>query len=70
MLGYDETIARETALTSPLHAMILWQRVEKILRRTPKRFRSTRFAELETRAAFVRTEVAAKAREIHPRLPP
>jgi hypothetical protein len=70
LLGYDETIARETALTSPLHAMILWQRVEKILRRTPKRFRSTRFAELETRAAFVRTEVAAKAREIHTRLPP
>jgi hypothetical protein len=62
LLGYDETIARETALTSPVHATILWQRVEKILRKPPARLRSTRFAEFEARGDFIRAEVAAKAR--------
>ena len=62
LLGYDDTIARDAALTLPVHATILWQRVEKILRKTPSRLRSTRFAEFETRAAFMHTEVAAKAR--------
>jgi hypothetical protein len=62
LLGYDEAIARETALTAPVHAIILWRRIEKIMRRTPQPFRSTRFAELETRGEFMRTEVAAKAR--------
>jgi hypothetical protein len=67
LLGYDEAIAREMALTSPVHAMILWRRVEKILRKPPVRLRSTRFAEYEARGSFMRTEVAAKARETRSR---
>ncbi|MGA2818361.1 MAG: hypothetical protein ABSE67_19125 [Xanthobacteraceae bacterium] len=62
LLGYDETIACDAALTSPVHAIILWQRVEKMLRKTPPRLRSTRFAEFERRAAFMHSEVAPKAR--------
>jgi hypothetical protein len=62
LFGYDETIARDAALAAPVHAMILWRRVEKILRRTPRRFHSTRFAEFEARAAFIAREVAQKAR--------
>lgn len=67
LLGYDETIARETALASPVHCTILWLRVEKILRKTPAQLRSTRFAEFEARGEFMRTEVAAKAREARAR---
>jgi hypothetical protein len=63
LLGYDEAIARETALASPVHAMILWRRVEKILRKPPASLRNTRFAEFEARGSFMRTEVEAKARE-------
>ncbi len=62
LFGYDETIARDAALAAPVHATILWRRVEKILRRAPRRFRSTRFAEFEARAAFMAGEVAQKAR--------
>jgi hypothetical protein len=60
LLGYDERIARETALASPVHATILWRRVEKILRKPPAWLRSTRLAEFEARGNFMRTEVAAK----------
>jgi hypothetical protein len=62
LLGYDDEIARQAALASPVHTMILWRRIEKILRAVPARLRSTRLAEFEARAAFMRTEVAPKAR--------
>jgi hypothetical protein len=62
LLGYDEAIARETALTFPVHAIILWRRIEKILRTTPIASRSTRFAEWESRGAFINSKVAARAR--------
>jgi hypothetical protein len=42
--------------------MILWRCVEKILRKPPPGLRSTRLAEFEKRAAFMRTEVASRAR--------
>ena len=63
LFGYDETIARQAALASPVHAMILWRRVEKIMRKAPARFRSTRFTEFEARAAFMHAEVKPKARQ-------
>jgi hypothetical protein len=62
ILGYDEMSARDAALATPVHAMILWQRVERILRKTPARWRSTRFDELEQRGSFMRHQVAEKAR--------
>jgi hypothetical protein len=62
LLGYDETLARETALAAPVHAMILWRLVEKVMRKVPKRLASTRLAELQARGAFMRNEVASKAR--------
>ena len=63
LFGYDETIARQAALASPVHAMILWRRIEKIMRKAPARFRSTRFTEFEARAVFMHTEVKPKARQ-------
>jgi hypothetical protein len=63
LFGYDETVARNAALEAPMHAMIVWRRVEKILRKAPRRLRSTRFAELVMRGAFMRAEIAPKARE-------
>jgi hypothetical protein len=62
LFGYEDAVARQAALASPLHAMIVWRRVEKIMRKAPARFRSTRFAEFEARAVFMHTEVAPKAR--------
>jgi hypothetical protein len=41
--------------------MILWQRVEKIMRKAPTRLRSTRFAEFEMRGAFMHGEVESRA---------
>jgi hypothetical protein len=67
LLGYDEAIARDAALTYPVHAMILWRCVEKILRKTPLRMRSTRFGELERRAAFMHLEVAPRASKVRGR---
>jgi hypothetical protein len=67
LLGYDESAARQTALISPVHAMILWRCVERILRRTPLRLRSTRFDELMQRADFMRAEVEPKARALRTR---
>ena len=64
LLGYDETIARQAALASPVHAMILWRHVEKIIRKTPPRFASTRLDEFRAGAAFIRMEVAPKARAV------
>jgi hypothetical protein len=64
LLGYDESAARQTALESPVHAMILWRCVERMLRRTPPGLRSTRFDELTKRADFMRTEVEPKARAL------
>jgi hypothetical protein len=61
LFGHDETIARDAALATPVHAMILWQRIDKILRQTPARFCSTRFAELEKLGDFMRSEIAARA---------
>lgn len=62
LLGYDENIARQAALDAPVHAIILWRCVERMLRRTPLSFRSTRFDELMDRADFMRAEVEPKAR--------
>jgi hypothetical protein len=64
LFGYDDTIARQAALALPVHAMIVWRRVERYLRRVPARFRSTRFAELEARARFMHHDVAPKARRV------
>jgi len=61
LFGYDDTIARDAALTAPMHSMILWQQIETILRKTPARLRSTRCAELEMRGAFMRNVVAPRA---------
>lgn len=63
LFGYDEAAAREAALAVPLHAMIVWRRVEKILHKAPARWRSTRFAEFAARAAFMHSEVEPKARK-------
>jgi|GEM_PF-6210746 len=62
LFGYDDTVARQAALASPLHAMIVWRRVETIMRKAPARFRSTRFAAFEARAVFMHTEVEPRAR--------
>ncbi len=64
VLGYDETVARQAALASPVHTMILWRHVEKIIRKTPRRFASTRLVEFRARAAFIRTGVAPKAQAV------
>ena len=64
LLGYDESAARQTALASPVHAMILWRCVERMLRRTPLRLRSTRYDELMKRGDFMRAEVGPKARAL------
>jgi hypothetical protein len=64
LLGYDEGTARQTALEAPVHAMILWRCVERMLRRTPLRLRSTRFDELIDRADFMRADVEPKARKV------
>ncbi|MGA3302519.1 MAG: hypothetical protein ABSC72_04440 [Methylovirgula sp.] len=68
LLGYDGTAARRAALAAPAHAMILWQRVEKSLRKTPLRLRSTRFAEFVALGHFMRQEVAPKARALRARM--
>jgi hypothetical protein len=64
IFGYDETIAREAALSSPVHTAILWQRVEAYLRSTPPNLRSTRFGDFEKRGAFVHGEVTDKAQAL------
>lgn len=64
LFGYDDGKARQAALASPVHAIIVWRCVERILRATPPRFRSTRFDELMQRARFMQTEVAPIARAI------
>ena len=53
LFGYDEAIARQAARDAPVHAMILWRRIERIMRKAPKPLRSTRLAEFEARAAFM-----------------
>jgi hypothetical protein len=60
IFGYDDMIAREVALSTPAHAMILWRRVETFLRSTPPALRSTRFAQFESRGDFIRSAIAAK----------
>jgi hypothetical protein len=69
LLGYDEEIARLAAMTAPVHAVILWQRIDAILGAVPTRLHSTRHAEFEARAAFMRAEVAPKARAAGARRP-
>lgn len=69
LLGYDESAAREAALASPIHAIILWRCVEHMLRRTPPRLRSTRFDELMKRGDFMRAEVEPKARAVRAKQP-
>jgi hypothetical protein len=64
LLGYDENTARQAALEAPVHAIILWRCVERLLRRTPLSLRSTRFDELLNRADFMRAEVEPKARKV------
>jgi hypothetical protein len=67
LLGYDESAARQAALASPVHAIILWRCVERMLRRTPPRFRSTRFGEFMERGDFMRTAVEQEARAVRTR---
>jgi hypothetical protein len=67
LFGADEGAARQAALQAPVHAMILWRCVERLLRRTPRRLRSTRFDELMARADFMRAEIAPKARAVRAR---
>jgi hypothetical protein len=62
LFGYNENVARTAALSSPVHAMIVWQRVETMMHLAPERLRSSRFAEWERRAAFMRAEVAPRAK--------
>jgi hypothetical protein len=62
LLGHDESAARQTALAAPVHAMVLWRCVERMLHKTPLRLRSTRFDELMRRGDFMRAEVEPKAR--------
>ena len=69
LLGYDDSVARQAAWASPVHAIILWRCIERVLRRTPPRFRSTRFAEFMERSDFMRTEVEQKARAVRTRQP-
>jgi hypothetical protein len=64
LLGYDESVARQTALASPVHAIILWRCIERMLRGTPLKLRSTRFDELMKRGDFMRAEVEPKARTL------
>lgn len=64
LLGYDETLAREAALASPLHAMILWRQIEKTLRKVPPRFASTRLSEFEALGVFMQLEVAPMVRAL------
>jgi len=64
LLGYDEHTARQAALEAPVHAMILWHCVERMLRRTPPGLRSTRFDELIDRTNFMRAEGEPKARGV------
>jgi hypothetical protein len=64
LLGYDENGARHAALVLPVHAMILWRCVERMLRQTPLRLRSTRFDALMMRADFMRAEIEPKARTL------
>ena len=64
LFGYDDAAARQAALAAPLHVMILWRCVEKILRKAPPRWRSTRFAEFEARASFMRGEVEPPAQKV------
>lgn len=64
LLGTDEGAARHAALALPVHAMILWHCVERRLRQTPLRLRSTRFDALMERADFMRAEVEPKARAL------
>jgi hypothetical protein len=67
LLGYDESAARQAALATPVHTIILWRCVERMLRRTPPRFRSTRFDEFMARGDFMRTEVEPNARAVRGR---
>jgi hypothetical protein len=67
LFGYNESVARQTALISPVHAMIVWRCVERMLRKTPPGLRSTRFDELMKRADFMRAEVEPKARALRAR---
>jgi hypothetical protein len=64
LFGYDESAAQQAALASPVHALIVWRCVDRILRRTPPHFRSTRFDELTQRGDFMRIEVEPKARAV------
>ena len=68
LFGYDEAIARQAARDAPVHAMILWRRIERIMRKAPKPLRSTRLAEFEARAAFMHREIAPKAHAARKRL--
>jgi hypothetical protein len=69
LFGYDEAIARDAAMAAPVHAMILWRRIDKLLRRTPVRLRSTRFAAYDARAVFMLASVAPLSRSAIERQP-
>jgi hypothetical protein len=53
LFGYDEAAARDAALAAPLHAMVLWQRLQSAMRQVPPDLRSTRLSELDARGRFL-----------------
>src|ERR1700733_12999877 len=55
LFGYDDTIARDAAITAPVHARVLWQRIAVALRQVPADLRSARFAEMHSRGSFIET---------------
>ncbi len=67
LFGYDENEAQQAALALPVHSIILWRCVERLLIKAPHKFRSTRFDELMRRSAFMHSEIASKARQVRAR---
>jgi hypothetical protein len=61
LFGYDDAAARHAALALPVHAMIIWHCVERMLHQTPLDLRCTRFDELMLRGDFMRAEVEPKS---------
>jgi len=66
LLSRDENEARQAARSSPLQSIILWRRMERILRRTPPEFRSTRYDDWVARGTFMRAEIAPLASRAQP----
>lgn len=64
LFGYDSVVAQEAALAAPRHALILWRRVESVLKSASGPFCSTRYAALQQRGALFSQEGEAKHYEL------